>query len=301
MARRRSSAVPADRLGGRPGGPPTLDVGSESERRGRFLPRIDSIPSRGWAHVFVRKTGWFGRFCEWGSRRLLGRLYRVTHRMPVELRAVQAGRVLVVAPHMDDEVIGAGGTLALHKQAGSTIGVVYLSDSDGDSPTAVRKQEAEACSREMGFEIVAFLDFPDGDLPRCEDRIATRLREVIAGWKPTQIICPFLTDHHRDHQAAAASVALALRDSKWAGDVWGFEIWSTIWPNVVVDISSVVEKKKAGIACHASQVAGMDYIDAALGLNRYRGLRVQVRYGEAFHVCPAAEYVDLASRLMFRV
>jgi LmbE family N-acetylglucosaminyl deacetylase len=249
----------------------------------------------------VKKAGWFGRFCEWGARRLLGRLHHVTHRMPVELRPVKSGRVLVVAPHMDDEVIGAGGTLALHKSAGSAIGVVYASDGAGGSPPAVRKQEAEACSREMGFEIVAFLDFPDGDLSRCEDRIATRLREIIASWKPTQIICPFLTDHHRDHEATAASVALALRGSSWDGDVWGFEIWSTIWPNVVVDITSVVEKKKAGIACHASQIADMSYIDAALGLNRYRGLRVGVRHGEAFHVCSAAAFVDLAKRLMFRV
>jgi LmbE family N-acetylglucosaminyl deacetylase len=249
----------------------------------------------------VRKTGWFGRFCEWGARRLLGRLHRVTHRMPVERREIKPGRVLIVAPHMDDEVIGPGGTLAMHKQAGSAIGVVYVSDGAGGSPPAVRKQEAEACARLMGFEIVAYLDFPDGDLSRYEDRIATRVREIIVRWKPTQIMCPFLTDHHRDHEATAASVALALRESDWDGEVWGFEIWSTIWPNVVIDISPVVEKKKAGIACHASQIANMGYIDAALGLNRYRGLRVDVPYGEAFHVCSAAAYVDLASRLMFRV
>jgi N-acetylglucosamine malate deacetylase 1 len=251
----------------------------------------------------VKKTGWFRRFCEWGARRLLGRLHRVTHRMPVELRPVQPGRALIVAPHMDDEVIGPGGTLALHKEAGSAIGVVYVSDSagaGGPSQTAVRKQEAAACAKQMGFEILAFLDFADGDLSRCEDRIAARLGEVIKSWKPTQIICPFLTDHHRDHAATASAVALALRESDWNGEVWGFEVWSTIWPNVVVDITSVVEKKKAGIACHASQNTNMAYTDAALGLNRYRGLRVDVKYGEAFHVCSAEEFVKLASRLLYR-
>lgn len=253
----------------------------------------------------MKKTGWFGRFCQWGARRLLGRLHRVTHRMPVELRAVQPGRTLIVAPHMDDEVIGPGGTLALLKGAGGAVGVVYASDSAGAkggvSQTAVRKEEAAACSRLMGFEILAFFDFADGDLSRCEDRIAARLREVIGSWKPTQIICPFLTDHHRDHAATASAVALALRESDWKGEVWGFEVWSTIWPNVVIDITSVVDKKKAGIACHASQSASMDYVDAALGLNRYRGLRVNVKYGEAFHVCSAAEFVQLASGLLYRV
>ena len=167
--------------------------------------------------------------------------------------------------------------------------------------SAVRKREAEACSRRMEFEIVAFLDLPDGDLARHEDRIATRVREIIDTWKPTQIICPFLTDHHRYHEATASAVALALRGSHWSGDVWGFEVWSTIWPNVIVDITSVVEKKRAGIACHASQIAGMDYTEATLGLNRFRGLRVDVHYGEAFHVCPAGRFVELASSLMNRV
>ena len=71
----------------------------------------------------MKKTGWFRRFCEWGARRLLGRLHRVTHRMPVELRPVQPGRALIVAPHMDDEVIGPGGAVALHREAGGAIGV----------------------------------------------------------------------------------------------------------------------------------------------------------------------------------
>jgi LmbE family N-acetylglucosaminyl deacetylase len=256
----------------------------------------------------MRKTGWFRRFCEWGARRLLARLHRVTHRMPVELRNVQTGRVLIVAPHFDDEVIGTGGTLALHKDAGSTIGVVYVSDSAGDSAqtgsasqTAVRKAEAEACSRQMSFEIVGILDFPDGNLSRHEDRIATRLKELLESWKPTQIICPFLTDHHRDHEATASAVALAIRLANWDGEVWGFEVWSTLWPNAVIDITQVVERKKAGIACHASQLENMAYVEAALGLNRYRGLRVGVPYGEAFYVCSAAEFVKLASRLLYRV
>lgn len=256
----------------------------------------------------MRKTGWFRRFCEWGARRLLARLHRVTHRLPVELRYVQPGRVLVIAPHIDDEVIGPGGTLALHKDARSAIGVVYVSDSAGDtaqtgsaSQTLIRKQEAEACAHFMGFEIVSFLDFPDGKLSRHEDRMALRLKDVLETWKPTQIICPFLTDHHRDHEATAAAVALAIRQANWDGEVWGFEVWSTLWPNAVIDVTPVVERKKAGIACHASQIENMAYVEAALGLNRYRGLRVGVPYGEAFYVCSASEYVMLASQLLFRV
>lgn len=246
--------------------------------------------------------GWFRRLKEWGARRLLARVHHVTHRMPVELRPVVPGRALVVAPHMDDEVIGPGGTLALHTRAGGTVGVVFVSDSAGDSSaTAVRTREAEECARFMGFDIVGLLGFPDGRLSPNESRIAERLAKLLRDWRPTQVFCPFPADHHRDHQATAAALALAVRAAHWDGEVWGFEVWSTLWPNVVVDISSVVEQKRAAIACHASQVANMSYVEAALGLNRYRGLKVGVEYGEAFHVCRAAQFVDLTARLLFRV
>jgi|SRR5262245_17416312 len=256
----------------------------------------------------MRKAGWFRRFCQWGARRLLTRLHRITHRMPVELRAVAKARVLVVAPHMDDEVIAPGGALLLHRQAGSTMGVVFASDSAGDpsqtgtpSETAVRKQEAEAAARSIGFELLRFLDYPDGQLSRHEPQIARDLIALLADWHPEVIFCPFPTDHHRDHQATAAAVALALERSDWQGEVWGYEVWSTLWPNVAVDITPVVSQKRTAIECHASQLKGMRYVDATLGLNCYRGLRVGVAYAEAFYVCRSGEFVKLVHRLLMRV
>jgi LmbE family N-acetylglucosaminyl deacetylase len=251
----------------------------------------------------MKTPGLFRRLKEWGARRLLARLHRITHRMPVALRPVTPGRALVVAPHMDDEVIGPGGTLALLKDVGGTVGVVFVSDSSGDpgASSAVRKREAEACATLLGFELLGFLDHPDGKLSLHEPAVAAQLAELLKTWKPDQLFCPFPTDHHRDHQATAAAVALAIKQTGWAGEVWGFELWSTLWPNAVVDITNVVERKRAGIACHASQVKNMSYIDAALGLNRYRGLRVGVAFGEAFYVCPAVTFVELTKELLFRV
>ena len=55
------------------------------------------------------------------ARRFFVALRRATHRMPSELRTVAKARVLVVAPHIDDEAIPCGGTLALHARVGSTV------------------------------------------------------------------------------------------------------------------------------------------------------------------------------------
>ena len=52
------------------------------------------------------------------ATRFLRRIHRITHRMPVKARIIGKQRVLVIAPHPDDEVIAVGGTMALHQRAG---------------------------------------------------------------------------------------------------------------------------------------------------------------------------------------
>src|SRR5882672_1100101 len=74
----------------------------------------------------------------------LRRIHRVTHGTPVKLRAVEKQRVLVVAPHPDDEVIAAGGTLALHQRAGSEVLTLFVTlDAPAADGSIVRKGEAE--------------------------------------------------------------------------------------------------------------------------------------------------------------
>ena len=238
------------------------------------------------------------------TRRFLARLHRVTHRMPLELRPVARSRVLFVAPHMDDVEIACGGTLVLHGRAKSALGVLYVTDSgdtDGqrlsaDEVRRIRRSEAERSAREVGAEIVAVGTFPDGHLSLHEDAAAAFVAETIARWKPEQIFCPFPADNHRDHQSTAAVVALALESTGWRGEVWCYEVWSALWPNVAVDISGVREEKARAIASYASQ-NGMPYAEAALGLNRFRGLRVGVAAAEAFHVSSADDFRKLCGPL----
>ena len=96
-----------------------------------------------------------------------------------------AVRLLVVAPHPDDETLGAGGLMQRVREAGGSVRVVYLTDGDGypegvriedhvESPRPVdfrgygrrRKAEARAALQVLGFDrsVATFLDFPDGGL-----------------------------------------------------------------------------------------------------------------------------------------
>jgi LmbE family N-acetylglucosaminyl deacetylase len=229
--------------------------------------------------------------------RLLQRLHRISHRLPVELRAVERSRLLVVAPHMDDDVIGPGGTLALHRQKESSINVVFCAAGATPEQDATRKAEARAAAELMSFERVEWLDLPEGSLSPNERALASGLARLIEEIRPAQLFCPYPADHHRDHSAVALALASAIEQTAWSGEVWSYEVWSPLWPNVAVDITSVTDIKRKAIDVYASQVAGLHYTEGTLGLNRYRGLRVYVDYAEAFFVAEAKEFVKLSREM----
>ena len=69
------------------------------------------------------------------------------------------------------------------------------------------------------------------------------------------------------------------------------------WPNCGVDITHVVDQKRAAIECYQSQLT-MPYVDATLGLNRYRGLKLGVDFAEALFVCRLPRYRALCRKAL---
>jgi N-acetylglucosamine malate deacetylase 1 len=245
----------------------------------------------------MRRFALLDRFFERTATRFLRRIHRMTHRMPVKLRAVEKQRVLVIAPHPDDEVIALGGTLALHRVAGSDVLTLYVTlDLPAADGSIVRKGEAERAARLLGFDH-RFLGFPDGSVSLHETAVAGAIADAIRSFRPDVIYCPFPGDHHRDHMSAAACTSLAVERSNYQGEVCCYEVWSNLWPNFGSDISSVVETKREAIACYASQVAYVAYADGALGLNRFRGMKLGVPYAEAFFVSEPRAFVEICRTL----
>lgn len=225
--------------------------------------------------------------------------------MPVRLEAPTAGRILVIAPHMDDEAIACGGTLLLHKALKSEVRVVFVSDSSSaiadpalaERLRAIRRAEMLQVRDTLALASFAEFGLPDGGLVRCESTIAARLAEELNVFAPTQVLCPFPVDGHADHQACAIAFGAATAATGWRGDVMGYEVWSPLWANLAIDIGPVAGEKAALIRLYASQIADRDYATAMLGLNRYRGLQHRVEYAEAYHRCTPAQFQQLAACL----
>ena len=87
-------------------------------------------------------------------------------------------RVLVIAPHPDDEVLGCGGVLALHAMRGDRVRVVVLTDGAAGGDAEAREAETRAAATVLGLEQVEFLGLEDGGL-ECDPDLVMRLSELL--------------------------------------------------------------------------------------------------------------------------
>jgi N-acetylglucosamine malate deacetylase 1 len=213
---------------------------------------------------------------------------------PEALRAPPRGRALCFAPHADDEVLGCGGTLALHREQGDDVRVVIAFDGRLGLPAGadpeLRCAEARRGGARLGLSDYVFLGYPEGHEPSTAELelAGERLRGLIAAFEPDVVYAPWIGEQHVDHNVLARATRLAVQD--FAGKAWGYEVWTPLVPERVVDVSPVWERKVASLAEHASQLAHTDLAARMRGLAALRGVHLPSggRYGEAFHALRSA-------------
>lgn len=211
-------------------------------------------------------------------------------------------RVLVLAPHMDDETLGCGGALALHASRGATIKIVFLTDGAAEGALTaearrerhdVRRAEGREATRVLGVEDVEFHDAPDGALASWPQS-AVRLRGILESFRPQIVYLPHFVEEHPDHRATSAVLAAACEGLAANFQCLGYEVWTPLFPNCLVNIDDVVERKRQAIERYPSQLADADYAHTVMGLAAYRSAAMQggtCRFAEAFCSLPVDEYL----------
>jgi N-acetylglucosamine malate deacetylase 1 len=202
-------------------------------------------------------------------------------------------KLLVVAPHPDDESIGCGGTLRLHVERGDRVDVVYLTSGElgleelaPDAARKVREEEAEQAAAVLGLSGLTFLRHPDwfvDDVGEAAQRDLVRLVEEQA---PDRVLYPHAGEAHPDHAAAARIVDRVAGVLGAPFERAAYEVWTPMTDfDDVEDISGVFETKLAAVRTYASQLANFRYDDAVEGLNRFRGaLAGHCAYAEVFQL-----------------
>ncbi|MES1245855.1 MAG: PIG-L family deacetylase [Acidobacteriota bacterium] len=204
---------------------------------------------------------------------------------------VRAESALIVAPHFDDEVLGCGGLAAQLAAGGSAVRVLFLTDGGGgveevedrDAYRARRREEAGNAVRALGAAGCDVLDLPDGALDRHLDEAVQGLRRALLTQRPDLLLVPHPLEVTRDHQAAFAAVhrlLAPLRDDDH-GDpheafrglrILLYEVNHPGHPDLLVDVTGEEGTLESAMAFYGSQEERHPYLNAALGLRRFRTL-----------------------------
>lgn len=217
---------------------------------------------------------------------------------PLVMDRPRAERILVIAPHPDDEMIGPGGTLLSCIEADIDVRVLYITAPSGQSGEARRRETAAVADR-FGYSRVE-LGLSQGFSPPWDEAKAALARELRER-APDVIFTTFLLDDHRDHREANRLLAEVLQSTSLTPEIWSYQVYTTLPPNVVVDITSGRDRKAEAIALWRSAMASRDWVHYALGLNAFNsrwlpGSTPEPRWVEAFFVTPTPEYLELCRR-----
>jgi LmbE family N-acetylglucosaminyl deacetylase len=220
-----------------------------------------------------------------------------------------AERVIVLAPHMDDETIGCGGAIARHVKAGASVHTVFLTDGRHGSGrlqdlrgearraaelevVATRKDEARRALETLGVHSISFLDVEDGTL-ESDPGVVGRLASLLQAQQPQIVYVPCFLEQHPDHYAASRILLEATRGLSLRFQCLAYEVWTPLFPNCLVKIDDVVELKKTALAHYRSQLADLDYLHTSLALNAYRSAGFAAKYAqyaEAYCSLPLEDY-----------
>jgi LmbE family N-acetylglucosaminyl deacetylase len=198
---------------------------------------------------------------------LNGMLLANYYKRDLQLATIDAKKILVLAPHVDDETIGCGGTIVSLADEGKDVHCLYITDGaksvsteDADVLIKKRKEEAYKVKEILGIASISFFDEPDGNVSP-NVGFVEKLMDYIETFKPEVIFCPTFVDCHTDHVQTGIALAKALQSCSFGGQVWCYEINCPIEPaaiNAVIDVTKYQPKKEKAIDVFQSQAIDFD-------------------------------------------
>lgn len=214
-------------------------------------------------------------------------------------------QVLVIAAHPDDEVIGAGGTIARHVAHGDdvcwcVVTRAYSPPWSEEYPGIARKQ-VEDVQRVLGIEEVFHCGFPTVKLntvPYIE--LCSALQRVVDQVQPEVVYTTAGDDINQDHRLVYEATLVATRPlpNSSIRRVLSYELSTTaryglpagssgFVPNVFVDISQYLDKKMEAMQCYRTELREYPHPRSLEGLRlfaRERGLSVGLEAAECFQL-----------------
>ena len=214
-------------------------------------------------------------------------------------------RVLVVAAHPDDELLGAGATLAKHVASGDEVHALVLSEGArsryADDMVDVLAASANEAAKVLGLSSVTLGGLPDqrlDTLPLLE--LTAVIEQVVDQVDPTHVYLHCVADVNADHAMAARATWTACRPyvvprlerlavfETPSSTEWGLPSDPHAFaPNSFVDVTQTLAAKLAAMSCYASELRAYPHPRSLQALTEragYWGSRVGVAAAEPFQI-----------------
>ncbi len=217
-------------------------------------------------------------------------------------------KILVVAAHPDDELLGLGGTVRRFADEGKDVHALILVEgitsransrekADKTEITKLR-EDANKASEIIGYKSIEFHDFPDNRLDSVDLLDVIKVISVyVDKYHPDTIFTHHHGDLNIDHRRICEAVLTACRPvgNYCVKRIYAFETpSSTEWnysysepfiPNVYFDVSNTIEAKIKGMECYRSERVAYPHPrsgESLLALGKLRGSNVGFKMAEAF-------------------
>jgi len=196
-------------------------------------------------------------------------------------------RIMVFAPHQDDDIIGCGGSIAKHVKHKRDVTIVYMTSATGSKKYSkaeqqkIRDDEARQAATVLGVTELIFLR-QDDRLFTYKDEIAGTILQLLQDKKPHVVYIPHKYDAHADHMLTYVVVMQAVAAAKSLPGSWvvptilSYEVWTPLQTvSHKENISDYIDLKMDALQKHQSQLQDKRYDDAIKGLNHYRGIMLR--------------------------
>lgn len=212
-------------------------------------------------------------------------------------------KILVVAAHPDDEVIGCGGTLIRHNNRGDEIFIIFMTNGEGSRKITKiknRLKSAKKVCKYLGVKEFFFFNFPDNAMDTIPLlKIVKKLETIIKKIKPNIIYTHHYGDLNIDHKIVNQAVLTATRPEpgNTVKNIFSFEInSSTEWnfanrsifnPTYFTDITGQIEKKKELLDIYIDEMRQKNHSrskESIINLSKLRSKIVGLKHVESFEV-----------------
>lgn len=214
-------------------------------------------------------------------------------------------RVLIIAAHPDDEVLGVGGTIARHVDKGDEVFILMVTEGSSTQyknqagKIQQKKLELEKVKETLGITEVIYLDLPDMKLdtiPKAD--LNEQVAKAALNIKPEIVYTHFYGDINNDHQVVFEATMVAVRPigdysvrrvlayNTPSSTEWSAQTSNNVFlPNVYVDITDYLPKKIEAMKQYQSELRSYPHPRSLESLNqvaKFWGKHIGVDAAEPF-------------------